>query len=132
MEAEGPQLASAFEDAFEVDENLLEALRRHVEPAPSRTTAQAERGSRVTGRTDIGRALGASTRRRPTTEEKPARTGWVVKAEPQTDLWFHSLAVIAADEPGPLGLYSADYAVKIREIKHVVSTRPCSILWRAP
>ena len=124
VEAEGPQLASAFEDAYEVDENLLEALRRHVEPAPSRTTARADRGGRVTGRTDIGRALGASPRRRPSNEEKPARTGWVVKAEPQTDLWFHSLAVIAADEPGPLGLYSADYAVKIREIKQARGVYP--------
>ncbi len=49
---------------------------------------------------------------------------WVVRAAPQTDLWFHALAVIAADEPGPLGLYSADYARHIREVKRELGVYP--------
>ncbi|MFQ5702428.1 MAG: hypothetical protein ACE5HT_00225 [Gemmatimonadales bacterium] len=123
IEAEGAQLATAFEDAYQVDDNLVEAIRRHLAPPRPRTTAQAGKNNRVSARTDVGRALGATRRRQPT-NRKVARTGWVVKAQPQTDLWFHSLAVIAADEPGPLGLYSADYAVKIREIKQARGIYP--------
>ena len=54
--------------------------------------------------------------RPPTPEPSPTRT-WQVRASPQANLWFHSLAVIAADQPGPLGLYSAEYARHVREVK---------------
>ena len=50
-------------------------------------------------------------------EYVPPATAWVVRPRAHVDLWFHSLAVIQADQPGPLGLYSADYAVAIREVK---------------
>ncbi len=43
--------------------------------------------------------------------------GWEFRASAAADLWFHAMAVIAADEPGPLGLYSADYARRVREAK---------------
>lgn len=48
--------------------------------------------------------------------EVPVST-WHVEPKPQVDLWFHSMAVIQADQPGPLALYSADYASRIRELK---------------
>ncbi len=54
---------------------------------------------------------------RPPTPEPPAIRTWQMRASPQTNLWFHALAVIAADQPGPLGLYSAEYARHIREVK---------------
>lgn len=54
--------------------------------------------------------------RPPTPEPPPIRT-WQVRASPQTNLWFHALAVVAADQPGPLGLYSAEYARHVREVK---------------
>jgi hypothetical protein len=44
-------------------------------------------------------------------------SAWVVQPKAQVDLWFHSMAVIQADQPGPLALYSADYAREIREVK---------------
>jgi hypothetical protein len=50
-------------------------------------------------------------------EYEPPTTAWVVRPQAHVDLWYHSLAVIQADQPGPLGLYSADYARAIREEK---------------
>jgi hypothetical protein len=44
-------------------------------------------------------------------------TSWILRPAAHADLWFHTLAVIAADQPGPLGMYSADYARRIRDIK---------------
>lgn len=54
---------------------------------------------------------------RPPSPERPAVRTWEMRASPQTNLWFHALAVIAADQPGPLGLYSAEYARYVREVK---------------
>ncbi len=51
-------------------------------------------------------------------------TGWVFRPRATTDLWYHVLAVIAADQPGPLGMYSADYATHIREIKRGLGVYP--------
>ncbi len=47
----------------------------------------------------------------------PQSRFWEFRTSPQADLWFHALAVIAADDEGPLGLYSADYAEQIRDEK---------------
>ena len=58
--------------------------------------------------------------------------GWRVRAAPQTDLWFHTLAVIAADQPGPLGLYSAEYARHIREVKQRMGVYPTELDSLAP
>ena len=55
-----------------------------------------------------------------------ARTvaGWQMRPAAQTNLWFHTLAVIAADQPGPLGLYSAEYARRIRDVKQELGIYP--------
>ena len=79
-----------FEDAFPLDEPLALALAAIT--APGATVA------------DVGRPTGPTG-------------GWAFQARASTDLWFHTLAVIAADQPGPLGLYSADYANHIRDVK---------------
>lgn len=50
--------------------------------------------------------------------------GWHVEAAPQANLWYHALAVIAADQPGPLGLYSAEYARHIRDVKQELGIYP--------
>jgi hypothetical protein len=58
--------------------------------------------------------------------------GWRVRASAQTNLWFHTLAVIAADQPGPLGLYSADYARHIRDLKQQMGVYPTALDSIAP
>ncbi|UCG87213.1 MAG: hypothetical protein JSW71_01310 [Gemmatimonadota bacterium] len=57
-------------------------------------------------------------------EYEPPITSWVVRPRAHVDLWFHSMAVIQADQPGPLGLYSADYAREIREVKQSLGLYP--------
>ncbi len=98
--AETPEepLADPFEEAFPLDDDLLEALEERIRPA-----------------SQVAEAPGA-----PTSGE----TRWVVRMAPQTDLWFHALAVIAADQPGPLGLYSADYERRIRQVKQQLGVYP--------
>jgi hypothetical protein len=59
-------------------------------------------------------------------------TGWRMEAAAQTNLWFHALAVIAADQPGPLGLYSADYARFIRDFKQQIGVYPTVLDSLAP
>ncbi|MGD8727958.1 MAG: hypothetical protein PVH40_09950 [Gemmatimonadales bacterium] len=56
-------------------------------------------------------------RRSPPQPGDEGITGWQIRAAAQTNLWYHTLAVIAADQPGPLGLYSAAYARHIRDVK---------------
>ena len=51
-------------------------------------------------------------------------SGWVFRPKASTDLWYHALAVIAADQPGPLGMYSADYANHIRDVKRELGVYP--------
>jgi hypothetical protein len=58
------------------------------------------------------------------TDAPPMLTSWLVESKPQVDLWYHVLAVAAADEPGPLGMYSADYARHIREVKQELGIYP--------
>jgi hypothetical protein len=55
-----------------------------------------------------------------------------MEAAAQTNLWFHALAVIAADQPGPLGLYSADYARFIRDFKQQLGLYPTVLDSLAP
>jgi len=54
----------------------------------------------------------------------PPLTSWSVESKPHVDLWYHVLAVAAADEPGPLGMYSAEYARHIREVKQELGIYP--------
>jgi hypothetical protein len=79
--------AAEFTEAFQVPSRVLEAVRAKL--WPDEIAAQS------------------------TTDEP----GWLVQTAAHIDLWYHGLAVISADQPGPLGLYSADYASRIREIK---------------
>jgi hypothetical protein len=51
-------------------------------------------------------------------------SGWVFRPKATADLWYHALAVIAADQPGPLGMYSADYANHIRDVKRDLGVYP--------
>lgn len=44
-----------------------------------------------------------------------AASTWTVARDPFVDLWFHSLAVVGFDGYGPLGLYDARYAERVRE-----------------
>ncbi len=62
----------------------------------------------------------------------PLSAGWRMEAAAQTNLWFHALAVIAADQPGPLGLYSADYARFIRDFKQQLGLYPTVLDSLAP
>ena len=55
---------------------------------------------------------------------RPA-TGWTVARDPFVDLWFHSLAVVGYEGYGPLGLYDARYAERVRDAKtqaHLTTT----------
>ncbi len=53
--------------------------------------------------------------------------GWHIRPGAHTNLWYHALAVIAADQPGPLGLYSAEYATHIREVKQQRGVYPTAL-----
>lgn len=67
-------------------------------------------------------------RRPPSTQQgQSGLQGWVIRASSAANLWFHSLAVIAADQPGPLGLYSADYARFIRDFKQEMGVYPTAL-----
>jgi hypothetical protein len=96
------ELAVAFEEEFQVPGRVLEAIRAHL--WPEEVAAQ----QRDTG------------------------PGWLVQTGPHIDLWFHGLAVVSADQPGPLGLYSADYASRIREIKRDKGVYPTKLDSLAP
>jgi hypothetical protein len=64
--------------------------------------------------------LGAQTPVRQSTNRE-----WTVTRDPFADLWFHSLAVIGYDGYGPLSLYDARYASRVRDTKaraHVATT----------
>jgi len=52
---------------------------------------------------------------------------WHLQPASQANLWFHTMAVIAADQPGPLGLYSADYARYIRDVKMQAGVYPTAL-----
>jgi hypothetical protein len=83
-------LAETFEKAYPAEPGEVRAIKAVATPPP--TAADSE------------------------VPEVPVST-WHVEAKPQVDLWYHSMAVIQADQPGPLALYSADYATRIREVK---------------
>lgn len=65
----------------------------------------------------------------PTSGGRSASGGsaWRIRGAPQADIWFHALAVIQADQPGPLGLYSADYATEIRAVKQERGVYPTAL-----
>ncbi len=96
------ELARAFEDAYPLEDELVDRLAEQLD-IPGREPS------------------------RP----KPAPR-WVVQARPHADLWFHTLAVIQADQPGPLALYSADYADRIRAIKQELGVYPTLLDSLAP
>ena len=92
-------LAESFAESFVVAGAVVEQLEENLEPEPTAKAAETE-------------------------EYEPPITSWVVRPRAHVDLWFHSMAVIQADQPGPLGLYSADYARKIREVKQELGIYP--------
>lgn len=57
----------------------------------------------------------------------PADSGWRIAPAAHADLWFHAMAVIGADDPGPLGLYNAEYAQMIREVKRRAGVYPTAL-----
>ena len=91
-------LAHSFEEAFAVAAPVVEQLEENLQPEVP-DTVDAE-------------------------EYEPPITSWVVRPRAQVDLWFHCMAVIQADQPGPLGLYSADYAREIRRVKQELGVYP--------
>ena len=91
----------SFAVAYPIDDGLERAMERLVRPA---TAARAGTG-----------------------QSRRSNFGWVFRPSPQADLWFHALAVLAADQPGPLGLYSADYATYIRELKRERGVYPTTL-----
>jgi hypothetical protein len=95
-------LAAAFDRVFDVEESLANRLRQQVQPN-----------------------IRIAERRRPAAR-------WLVQPRTQADLWFHALAVIQADQPGPLGLYSAEYAGQIRTIKQELGVYPTLLDSLAP
>src|SRR5512147_3215408 len=46
-----------------------------------------------------------------------ASHSWRVAHDPFVDLWFHSLAVVGFDGYGPLPMYDAQYAARVRAAK---------------
>lgn len=82
----------------------------------------------VLGLASAAAGAGAQT---PPDSADPMPT-WRVEASAPADLWFHSLAVVGADEPGPLGLYSADYAQRIRTLKQQAGIFPTMLDSLAP
>lgn len=78
--------------------------------------------------TGATKALAAQGQPAPRTGE----LAWRFRPAAHADLWFHALAVIGADQPGPLGLYSADYAQRIREVKRELGIYPTALDSLAP
>jgi len=104
----------AFEDAFPLSDAIVRALEAEI--GGTQVAAQP-------AQPPTAQAVPLQPGVQPGARPSPApggRTGpghWVVRERPQVDLWFHALAVIAADQPGPLGLYSAEYQELIRLAK---------------
>ena len=95
VEASGGEVAAAFQEAYQLDPAVLDSVDVRLRIAPGMDT-----------------------------NEPPPLTRWIVESKPQVDLWYHVLAVAAADEPGPLGMYSAEYAQHIREVKQELGIYP--------
>jgi hypothetical protein len=60
----------------------------------------------------LGAELGGQT-----PDRQPTNREWTITRDPFADLWFHSLAVIGYDGYGPLSLYDARYASRVRDTK---------------
>ncbi len=98
IEDPGLDAEAAFEEAYRLETEVLDSLDVRLRIAPGMDS-----------------------------DEPPPLTSWSVESKPQVDLWYHVLAVAAADEPGPLGLYSADYARHIREAKQELGIYPTKL-----
>src|SRR6266536_1942828 len=66
-------------------------------------------------------ALGSANLQRPAglgcQEPAQGRSEWTITRDPFADLWFHALAVVGYDGYGPLALYNARYAERVRDAK---------------
>lgn len=96
LEAADAPVTAKFETVYAIPEALVEALQAKIG-----SSAREGRIARIT-----------------------RNGGWSIRPQPHTDLYYHALAVVAADEGGPLGLYSAEYARRIREIKQELGIYP--------
>ncbi len=91
-----------FATAYPLDDGLTRALDRLIRPQSVATRAG-------TGRTNT------------------TNFGWVIRPQPQADLFFHIMAVLAPDQPGPLAMYSASYATFIRDVKRQRGVYPTRV-----
>lgn len=57
---------------------------------------------------------------------------WTVRRSAAADAWFHALALLDVDAPGPLRFYSADYAASERRAKRQHRGRPTLLDRTAP
>lgn len=62
-------------------------------------------------------------------QESPG--GWVFSAIPQTDLWFHGMAVVDPVGPGPSPLYDPAYPAEVRRAKDDAGQKPTALDARA-
>lgn len=103
VEDAGAESTAAFREAYRLAPEVLDSLDVRLRIAPGMDT-----------------------------DQPPPLTHWVVENKPQVDLWYHVLAIAAADEPGPLGMYSAEYARHIREVKLELGVYPTRLDSIAP
>lgn len=61
-----------------------------------------------------------------------ASAQWVVRRNAAADAWFHALAMIGVDGPGPLAFYSADYRSAVLQQKLQRRARPTLLDRNAP
>jgi hypothetical protein len=118
----------SFGEAFPLNDAVVRALEDEIGGRPAAAQrAEPPVAQAVPLRPGVqpGVQPGAPPAAAPRARSGPGR--WVVRERPQVDLWFHVLAVIAADQPGPLGLYSAEYEELIRLAKLEAGVYPTAL-----
>jgi len=116
LEHTAPELASEYRDVY----LRAAGVEEPVEDAELAFVGAYELAPEVLDSLDVQLRIAPGM----DSDAPPPLTSWSVESKPQVDLWFHVLAVAAADEPGPLGMYSADYAQHIREVKQELGIYP--------
>ncbi len=94
-DVEDGDLTDAFERAYDVDERVISALQRHIDP-----------GARVSD------------------QDRVPAPSWIVRARPQLDLWYHALATIGIENEQVLPKYNPDYAAEMTRIKRDLGMFP--------
>jgi hypothetical protein len=114
----------SFNEAFPLSDAIVRALEDEIGGRPV-AARPAEPPVAQAVPLQPGVQPGAPPAAAPRASTGPGR--WVVRERPQVDLWYHTLAVIAADQPGPLGLYSAEYEELIRLAKLEAGVYPTAL-----